>query len=806
MMRTPCICSFLFGFFLIFSSIAAQLDYVSNANLSSTWTNNESSIPSSNSPDGSRIRIILSVKYRFACGFFCNGTCTSFLFAILFNTNDHVILWSANRDNPVRESAILNFTAAGELVLQDVDGSTVWTTNTTEKSVAFMNLTDKGNLMLFDNTKSMVWQSFDHPTDCLLPGQKLFQGQKLIPSVSSTNWTAQKDSYSLQLTHEGLFAYVGSNPPQVYFPSFGIDIDMINSYFKFFNGSLSFVDSMQYSLQYVKLMPDGHLKGFTVPDSVWADFLTGDLGECSYPLTCGRNSICSAERQCTCPGIDSFRAVNDRKPNMGCFPVTPLTCNATHDQHFIELTNIAYINNIADMEDVDIEICKQACLKKCSCKAAVFEYGSNTTSGRCYLLSELFTMPSVEAGVLPYNILTHIKVQNVTSSSMNVTSSSSSRNLVATVLGYTIGSFVLLIVVVGFIMFAVRKEKTNSEMEEEHLDQVPGMPIRFSYEQLKTATQNFSKKLGEGGFASVFKGTLEDGLQIAVKHLQGDVYVHVKKSFMAEVESIGSIHHVNLVQLKGFSAWKSERLLVYEFMSNGSLDQWIYYSGGDHQKHLLGWECRKKIILDIAKGLAYLHEERSQKIIHLDIKPQNILLDSNFNAKVSDFGLSKLIDRNQSRQVMTTMRGTFGYMAPEWLSSVITEKVDVYSFGIVLLEILCGRKNLDRSQPEESWHLLGVFQRCWEQGTLLDIVDRYSEDMQLHATEVTEMMKVVSWCLQTDFTRRPSMSTVIKVLEGVISVESNLDYNFSCPRLQETTFEHDKSSKPACDSILSGPR
>ncbi|KAK9059928.1 hypothetical protein SSX86_020632 [Deinandra increscens subsp. villosa] len=237
-------------------------------------------------------------------------------------------------------------------------------------------------------------------------------------------------------------------------------------------------------------------------------------------------------------------------------------------------------------------------------------------------------------------------------------------------------------------------------------------------------------------------------------------------------------------------------------MSNGSLDRWIYH--GDRE-HALDWKCRKKIVLDVAKGLAYLHEECRQKIIHLDIKPQNILLDSDFNAKVSDFGLSKLIDRNQT-EVMTTMRGTPGYLAPEWLSSVITEKVDVYSFGIVLLETLCGRKNFDRSKPEESRHLLVVLQKSWEQEMLVEMVDKYSEDMQTHGPEVVEMIKVASWCLQYDFTKRPSMSTVVKVLEGVAKVESSLDYNFTDPRLQKTTIEYDKDMTPLLPSILSGPR
>lgn len=180
----------------------------------------------------------------------------------------------------------------------------------------------------------------------------------------------------------------------------------------------------------------------------------------------------------------------------------------------------------------------------------------------------------------------------------------------------------------------------------------------------------------------------------------------IKKSFLAEVETIGSIHHVNLVRLMGFCVEKSCSLLVYEYMANGSLDR-IFHRSDDSG---FEWRQRKKIILDIAKGLSYLHEDCRQKIVHFDIKPQNILLDENFNAKVGDFGLSKLVDRDQS-QIMTTMRGTPGYMAPEWLSSVITEKVDVYSFGVVFLEILCGRKNIDRSQPEEEMHLLGLFKK-----------------------------------------------------------------------------------------------
>nr|XP_043619435.1 G-type lectin S-receptor-like serine/threonine-protein kinase SD2-5 [Erigeron canadensis] len=785
---------------------------------------------------------------QFALSFFCqlgeNGYCNSknlfsiFIVSKVYEQSTLVsppLVWSANRDHPVQNNATLDFTAAGELVLRDADGTTVWTTNTAGKSVIGMNLTDAGNLVLYDVNHQVVWQSFDHPADCLLPGQKLYQGQKL---TSSTNWTSdQKDMCSFQVTDEGLFAYVESKPPQAYFSAFVTKTNKGNkSYVRFLNDSLSlFINSVEpsypdgmlsitqsSSTKYMKLMPDGHLRVFewNFYNGNWkqVDDLLTDVrlfGECGYPLACGRNALClnNVNPQCVCPvsnpaEIEYFRAVNNREPNLGCSEITPLKCNATQDQDFIAVDNSVYFTFTANLKNVSVETCKQACLKNCSCKAALFQYfDDSNSSGKCYLPSDLFTMATH-----PYNSYKNykvfIKVQNATTRPLSTSPapfvSPKIKNQAAKVLVPAIG--IPLIVVVGFVMFIVHKKRqhteTEEEEEEEYFDQVRGLPTRFSYGELKAATQNFCKKLGEGGFGTVFEGILEDGSKIAVKCLEG--HGQVDKSFLAEVESIGSIHHVNLVRLRGFSAWKSRRLLVYDFMSNGSLDRWIYH--GDLQGHVLEWECRNNIILHIAKGLAYLHDECRQQIIHLDIKPQNILLDENFNAKVSDFGLSKLVDKNKT-QVMTTIKGTPGYIAPEcWSSSIITEKVDVYSFGIVVLEILCGRKIFDRSLPEESWHLLAAFQKSWEQGTLLDLVDKYSENMQANGAEVVEMMKVVAWCLQTDSTRRPSMSTVVKVLEDGMSVESNLDYNFTDLRMQKTAIAQEKELTQLMPSILSWPR
>ncbi|XP_031096322.1 G-type lectin S-receptor-like serine/threonine-protein kinase SD2-5 [Ipomoea triloba] len=317
-------------------------------------------------------------------------------------------------------------------------------------------------------------------------------------------------------------------------------------------------------------------------------------------------------------------------------------------------------------------------------------------------------------------------------------------------------------------------------------------------------TENFSRKLGEGGFGYVFEGALFQGTKIAVKRLKE--VDQIKSSFLAKVATLGSMDHANLVKLIGFCAAKSQRLLVYEHMANGSLDKWIFNGKQQQQEeHGLTWQTKKKIMSDVAKGLAYLHEDCNHKIIHLDIKPQNILLDQNFNAKVADFGLSKLVAKDQSK-VITTMRGTPGYIAPECTSLIITEKVDVYSFGIVMLETVCRRKNVDWDQAEEEVHLLSVFKRKIEEDKLGEMFDMYNKDMEVQKEEGIEMMRIAGWCLQSEYTKRPSMSEVVKALQGLATVDNNLnlDYNFSNQEGETTTDA--TSNTILIPSILSRPR
>ncbi|KAK3001668.1 hypothetical protein RJ639_022514 [Escallonia herrerae] len=687
------------------------------------------------------------------------------------------IIWSANRFNPVKRNATLQFTSEGDLVLIDIDGKVAWSTNTSGKSVIGMRINLAGNLMLYDSNNSIIWQSFDHPTETWLPGLKLSSGQRLIESASTANWTA--GPFYLSLSNSNLYAFIEATTPQIY----GQVFHGGNSSASFKNGRFDLIQdesnttmvlylSETNNFQYLRLDSDGHLRVYQWVEGVEAvidDILTGSLGDCACPLSCGNYGICS-NGQCSCPiGNDGdtnyFRQLDFRQPSLGCVEATQMSCQSPDLHLLLELDDVTYFEFVPVLANTDVQSCKEACLKNCSCKAIVYRHDSSMSSGECSMPSKIYSLMNIQKEVVSYNSSTFIKVQKLPESSP--TSSRRKTNQILLI----VGPILAATVVFAFFIFLYVRFKRNvleDGLEEDgewenSLVLLPDLPKRFSYEDLKSATQNFdvNKRLGGGGFGSVFEGTLFDGTRVAVKRL--DRLGQGRKEFLAEVQTMGNIHHIHLVKLFGFCAERLHRLLVYEYMSNGSLDKWIFHRTSEDA---LEWGIRKKIIINIAKGLAYLHEECKSRIIHLDIKPQNILLDENFNAKLSDFGLAKLMDQDQS-QVMTQMRGTPGYLAPEWLSRKITEKADVYSFGVVMLEVVCGRRNLDYSAPEETKNLLEILKEKAETNELVHLVDKCNIDMQRHGEETVELMRTVIWCLYADPARRPCMSTVIKAQKWI---------------------------------------
>ncbi|CAL5096648.1 unnamed protein product [Urochloa decumbens] len=293
----------------------------------------------------------------------------------------------------------------------------------------------------------------------------------------------------------------------------------------------------------------------------------------------------------------------------------------------------------------------------------------------------------------------------------------------------------------------------------------------FSYEELYQITDGFSaqKLLGEGGFGSVYKGRLPDGTDVAIKRLK-DGGGQGEREFQAEVEIISRVHHRHLVSLVGYCSSNNQRLLVYDFVPNNTLHYHLHGPG----MPVLEWSTRIKIAAGAARGIAYLHEDCHPRIIHRDIKSSNILVDNNFEAKVADFGLARLA-LDAVTHVTTRVMGTFGYMAPEYASSgKLTERSDTFSFGVVLLELITGRKPVDALRPLGDESLVEwarpLLSRALDTGKLEGLVDPRLEK-KLNEAEMFRMIEAAAACIRHSASRRPRMSQVVRVLESLADID-----------------------------------
>ncbi|PIA26224.1 hypothetical protein AQUCO_09600046v1 [Aquilegia coerulea] len=301
----------------------------------------------------------------------------------------------------------------------------------------------------------------------------------------------------------------------------------------------------------------------------------------------------------------------------------------------------------------------------------------------------------------------------------------------------------------------------GATMERFIRDMANEKPIRFSPQQLEGFTKKYSVLLGSGGYGIVYKGEFPNGEQVAVKILNNDPNKRVNQQFMAEVSTIGRTYHINLVRLYGFCFDPNMIALVYEYMENGSLDNFLF-----KERETIKWEELHKIAVGTAKGIAYLHEECEKRIIHYDIKPENVLLDANFSPKVADFGLAKLCNRESSHVAMTGCRGTPGYAAPElWKPYPVTHKCDVYSFGMLLFEIVGRRRNHDAEFSETQEWLPRWIWESFDKGQLSEMMELCGIE-EINREKAERMSMVAMWCVQYLPEARPLMTTVVKMLEG----------------------------------------
>lgn len=333
--------------------------------------------------------------------------------------------------------------------------------------------------------------------------------------------------------------------------------------------------------------------------------------------------------------------------------------------------------------------------------------------------------------------------------------------------GTSIGGITLFALVI-FLIYRSReseKEKETQLKVEKFLENYRTVnPTRYTYKELKKITSRFKHRLGQGGYGSVFRGKLFNGIPVAVKMLE-----HLKgngQEFINEVATIGRIHHFHIVRLLGFCSEGNRRALIYEFMPNGSLEKFIFSKTNSSSHRQLSWEKLRKIAFGVARGVEYLHQGCNQRILHFDIKPHNILLDHNFHPKISDFGLAKLCSKDISIVSLTAARGTSGYIAPELFSrnfGEISYKSDVYSYGMMLLEMVGCRKNNDPAVEIQSQ----IYFPEWIYNRMRrgqELCFNFEEDGD---EGIARKLAIVAlWCIQWNPTERPSMPIVLQMLEA----------------------------------------
>jgi len=333
----------------------------------------------------------------------------------------------------------------------------------------------------------------------------------------------------------------------------------------------------------------------------------------------------------------------------------------------------------------------------------------------------------------------------------------------------SVATIVVLLSIVATGLYLSLKTRYNEEihLKVEMFLKTYGTskPTRYSFSEVKKITRRFKEKVGQGGFGSVYKGKLPNGVPVAVKMLENST--GEGEEFINEVATIGLIHHANIVRLLGFCSEGTRRALIYEYMPNESLEKYIFSRDSSISQELLVPKKMIDIALGIARGMEYLHQGCNKRILHFDIKPHNILLDFNFNPKISDFGLAKLCARDQSIVTLTAARGTMGYIAPELYSrnfGGVSYKSDVYSFGTLVLEMVSGRRNSDPSVDSQSEVYLPewIFERVI---TGQDLV--LSREMTGGEKErVRQLAMVALWCIQWNPRNRPSMIKVVNMLTG----------------------------------------
>ncbi|KAK1407061.1 hypothetical protein QVD17_38672 [Tagetes erecta] len=738
---------------------------------------------------------IISSRGIFELGFFSPGSSKNRYIGIWYKSIPiKTVVWVANRETPVTDnSGMLKITNLGVLIITNDKSAIVWSSNSSKGSQnPIAQLLDSGNLVVRDknDNRNFLWQSFDYLGDTMLPGMKL--GKDLVTGRENfiTSWKNENDpsvgdytfgcdlrGYPHQVIRKGQVLQYRSEPWN------GIDFGGIsvlpqNAIYKF-----DMVFNEREVLYTYKMLNASLIARLTMNHSgvaqrwVWADQVKDWVLYFSIPaadgcdLVCGAYGICAVNSFPKCGCLDKFvpkyqNEWNGANWSKGCVRRKPLNCKT---DGFVKHTNIKLpdLQYSVFYKNLTLSQCEKVCLKNCSCMA----YANILKTGGTGCM--IWTGDLIDIQEAPtYSSQIYIRMAF---SDSGVSGSHKKKKKIIPLLVALIAG---VLVSMGLVFVFWRKWRNHSvlkgeeeqtgndtdqlytnESQKEDLE----LPL-FRLSEIVKATHNFSfnNKLGEGGYGPVYKGALPDGKEIAVKRLSKTSNQGLDE-FKNEVICISKLQHRNLVRLLGCCIQGDEKMLIYEYMPNKSLDYFIF---DESRRKLLDWPERFNIINGVARGLQYLHEDSRLRIIHRDLKASNILLDFDMNPKISDFGMARSFIGNETQANTMKVVGTYGYMSPEYaVDGIFSVKSDVFSFGVLVLEIVSGKKNRGFFHHDHHHNLLGHAWLLYQEGQLMELIDP-SITESCHLYEVLRSIELALLCVQRNPDDRPSMSSVVVTLSS----------------------------------------
>ncbi|KAG5235585.1 G-type lectin S-receptor serine/threonine-protein kinase [Salix suchowensis] len=732
---------------------------------------------------------MVSADGSFKMGFFSPGSSKKRYLGIWYNkVSVMTVVWVANRETPLTNSSgVLKITSEGLLVLLNHNESIIWSSNISRSArnpVAL--LLDSGNLVVKEvddnDPENSLWQSFDYPSDTLLPGMKIGRNSitgfdrhltswKTTDDPSSGNFTFRFDPRGypeLFLTENSIRRYRSGPWNGLRFGAPQLRPNPVYKYEFVFNDKEKFYRYQLLNnsiLSRLVLTQNGDVQRLTWTDKtgIWAFYLTLLVDDCNRYALCGAYGSCDINSSPACGCLKGFLPKVQKYWEMmdwsdGCARMTPLNCTRDVFQKYsgvkLPETKESWFN-----KSMNLEQCKNMCMKNCSCTAYANLDIREGGSGCLLWFSDLIDIRQFnDNGQDIYIRMAASELEGTKSNTMKYTR--------VIVISVVLTGMLLLGLVLVLFVWKKKSQKGMTRTLERRDDTYKEDPElkQFDLGVIACATNNFSltNKLGEGGFGPVYKGMLEDGQEIAVKRLSKSSRQGLDE-FKNEVMHIAKLQHRNLVKLLGWCMQADERMLIYEFMPQKSLDIFIF---DQTCSALLDWPQRYHIINGIARGLLYLHQDSRLRIIHRDLKASNILLDNNMNPKISDFGIARSFGENKTEAKTNRVMGTYGYISPEYaIDGLYSVKSDVFSFGVLVLEMVNGNRNRGFCHPDHHLNLLGHAWRLFTEGRSYELItEPITESCNL--SEALRSIHVGLLCVQCLPNDRPSMSSVVLMLSG----------------------------------------